>query len=126
MNSDTTLTIPSHLYERAQRIAQSQNRNVGDVVREVLEKGLMSLEAPVTDPKRELEKEAFRRLHPDLKRQYPGEFVAIHNENLIDHDTDRAALLKRIEKQYPDEFVLIRPVQQEPEVVYEHRAVRWG
>jgi hypothetical protein len=125
MNSSATLTIPSHLYEQAQRIARSQNREVGDVVREVLEQGLSPLEVQTTSPEREREKEAFRRLHPDLVQQYTGEYVAIHGGKLIDHDADKVALLKRIDRLYRDKFVLIRPVQQEPEIVYEHRGVRY-
>jgi hypothetical protein len=60
-----------------------------------------------------------------LLREYPGEYVAIYGGQLVDHDLDRVALLNRIDKKHPNVFVLIRPVLENPEIIYEHRSVRW-
>ena len=127
MNTNTTLTIPHLLYERAKRIAQNQHREVTDVVVEVLEQGLpaMEIEQKKTT-EREREKQAFHRLHSDLWQKYPQEYVAVYDGEIVDHDVNRAALLERIDNQYPDVFVLIRQVREEPEIVYDHRSVRWG
>ncbi|MCI0578169.1 MAG: DUF5678 domain-containing protein [Chloroflexi bacterium] len=126
MSVGKTLTIPRHLYERAQRVAQKQQRDVAEIVAEVLAQGLSTMEAQTEDPEREREKEAFRHLHPMLWQKYPREYVAIYGGALVDHDADRVALLERINRKYPDVFVLIRQVRQEPEIVYEHRSVRWA
>ena len=124
MNSGMTVTIPPKLYKRVQVVAQKQRRDVDDVAREMLEQGLLSLEGFPIKEDREREKNAFRRLHPALQAQYMGEYVAIYGEELVDHDVDQATLIARIDKKYPDTFVLIRPVKQEPEIVYEHRSLR--
>ncbi|MCZ7673153.1 MAG: DUF5678 domain-containing protein [Chloroflexi bacterium] len=71
-------------------------------------------------------KEAFHRLHGTLLKNHRGEYIAIYNGQLIDHDRDRTALFKRIEENYPDQYVLIRLVSQTPEIVYEHRSMRWA
>lgn len=68
---------------------------------------------------------AFRQLHVSLLKHYRGEYVAIHQGQLVDHDSDKVALLERIEKTYPDEFVLIRPVQEQPEREFYFRSPRY-
>ncbi len=64
------------------------------------------------------ELDAFRVMHADLLAKYPNEYVAIHQGQLIDHDTDQLALFLRIDEQYPDVPVLIKQVSPEPEEVY--------
>ena len=126
MNSAMTLTIPQQLYQRVQRVAQRQQRNVDDVAQEVLEQGLSPLEVSPENLGKEREKRAFHRLHTTLLKQYADEYVAIYHGALIDHDVDQSALFARIDEQYPDQFVLIRPLRPEPEIIYEHRSMRWA
>lgn len=127
MATNATVIIPQHLYERVQQIAQRQYRDVNEVVTEMLEKGISPWEDTTwTTPEREREKEAFQRLHDALLKKHKGEYAAIYNSQLIDHDRDRTALFKRIEENYPDQYVLIRPVNPMPEIVYEHRSIRWA
>jgi hypothetical protein len=126
MSTGESLIIPQPLYERASRVAYYQQRDVADLVADVLAQSLPVIEEQIDHPEQKQEREAFVRLHPMLQRKYLGEYVAIHGGELVDHDADRLALLKRIDRNYPDLFVLIRPVREEPEIVYEYRSVRWG
>ena len=126
MNSVMTLTIPQQLYQRVQRVAQRQQRNIDDVAQEVLAQGLSPLEVSPENLGKEREKRAFRRLHTTLLKQYADEYVAIYHGELVDHDANQAALFARIDEQYPDQFVLIRPLRAEPEIVYNHRSMRWA
>ena len=64
------------------------------------------------------EEAAYRAMHAELLAQYAGKYVAIFRGQLVDFDEDGAALYLRIRKQYPDEFVLITPVQPEDREVY--------
>jgi hypothetical protein len=125
MNAGKSLIIPQALYERARRVAQRQQRNVTDVVTDVLAQSLPIIEDQLDRPERKREIEAFVQMHPFLWREFPGEYVAIYGGRLIDHDIDRVALLNRINQNYPGVFVLIRPVREDPEIVYEHRSIRW-
>lgn len=66
------------------------------------------------DPRQPLmEKEvaAFEKLHATLVRDYFGEYVAIHQGQVIDHDRDQMNLVDRVENSCPNKVVLIRQVQ---------------
>lgn len=126
MESGQRLVIPRNLLERAKRLAQRQDRQVRDVVAEALERGLPLLERQSIPAEWEQESGAFRHMHPTWRTEYAGEYVAVYQGELIDHDPAFGALLERVSKLYPDEFVLIRPVQDEPEIIYDHRSVRWA
>jgi len=63
------------------------------------------------DRRRMLQEEAaFEAMQQTLLAQYAGEFVAIHQQQVVDHDPDELTLFDRICHDYPDEVVLIRPV----------------
>ena len=70
------------------------------------------------------EEAAFSQALPKLRESYLDIFVAFYQEKLIDHDTDELALLARIDQQYPDQVVLIKPVMSEPEPVLRIRSPR--
>ncbi len=63
----------------------------------------------------EQESDAFKRLHPELLKTMPGEFAAIYQGQLVDHDVDQMVLFQRIETAYPGQPVLIRQVRPEVE-----------
>jgi len=58
----------------------------------------------------ERELSAFNAYLPDLLRSYPGQFVAIHNGEVVDKDPVRFRLSKRVRDAYGDTFVLVREV----------------
>jgi hypothetical protein len=129
MNAQATLTIPKPLYERARLAAENQRRDVSEVVAEVLEQAFPPLSVdsnpPVENRDAEREITAFHRLHPWLLANFANEYAAIYQGELVDHDPDVTALLGRIDQRFPENFVLIRPVLKEPDIVYRHRSVRW-
>lgn len=127
MAIDTTFKIPRNLYDRTQQIAQNEQRDIVDILTEALAKGLPILDIfPHELSDRELAKKTFRHLHPQFLANYPDQYVAIHQDKVVDHDPDRVALLERINSNYPDTFILVRQVRPEPEVTYEHHGLRWG
>lgn len=65
------------------------------------------------------EEAAYRAMHQELLASYAGQYVAIYNGQLVDHDQDGTALYLRVRKQFPGEFVLIASVQPEPAETYE-------
>jgi hypothetical protein len=125
MSNNITLEIPEHLFERARRIAENQHKDVSEIVAQVLDDGLPQVETAVRSPEKAREIEAFHHLHPMLWKKYPGEYAAVYNEQLVDHESDQAALLRRIIQNFPDVFVLVRPIREEPEIVHHHRSIRW-
>ena len=55
---------------------------------------------------------------------YAGEYVAIHQKQLIDHDRDELALLRRLDAQYPNDIVLMKQVRPLPEPELRFRSFR--
>ena len=70
------------------------------------------------------EEAAFRKLHPSLRKQYAGEYVAIYNEQLVDSDSDQVALYRRMRKQHPGQFIWIAPVNESPDEIFVFRSPR--
>jgi hypothetical protein len=56
---------------------------------------------------------AFEAQRAKLIQDYLGEYVAFHNGELVDHDPDHTRIIRRIQKQYPGQIVLIRQVTEE-------------
>ena len=65
-------------------------------------------------------------MHAAWLEQYPGEYMAVFQGQLVDHDLSFGALLERIESRYPEERVLIRPVLDGADIIYNYRSIRWA
>ena len=59
--------------------------------------------------------ETYGALHAELVMTYLGQYVAICEGQLVDHDHDPVSLLQRIRTQYPGKVVLRRKVESVPE-----------
>ena len=70
------------------------------------------------------ETDAFRAMHTELLGKHHGQFVAIYQGQVIDHDDDQLALFMRVDERYPDTPVLIKQVLPESEEVYTFRSPR--
>jgi hypothetical protein len=51
------------------------------------------------------------------RAKYEGEFVAVHNYQLVDHDIDRIELYRRVRERYGNTAVLIMPAEGPREIV---------
>lgn len=71
------------------------------------------------------EEQAFYKLHSSLYPQYAGQYVAIYNEQFVDSDADQVVLYQRMRQKYPDEFVWIAPVTENPGEVLHFRSPRF-
>jgi hypothetical protein len=130
MTQHVEISLPDHLYRQLKQWADMRQQRVGEAIADYLADTLLqeTIQTAFTEPDPEVlpESEAFLRLQPDLWEQYPEEYVAIHRGKLVDHDADKAALLQRVEQQYPEHFVLVRQVRIEPEILYESRGVAYS
>ena len=61
--------------------------------------------------------EAYKLMHGELVTRYLGQYVALWNGQLIDHDHDPVALLQRVREQYPGQVILRQKVERTPERV---------
>ncbi len=119
------LDMTEEIYHRVERYAHDRDQDIDTVIAELVEQNLprIKLPLPVGDPS-EREINAFRAMHGELIKTYGGEYVAIYQGRLVDHDTDLNQLHQRIEARYPDHFVLIRPISDTPEREFFFRSPR--
>lgn len=125
MSKKVTIAIPDEMYHRVERIARLREQAVADVLVESIV--LTEVERVVEEEDSIVAKEeaAFKRLHPMLRENYLGQYVAVYQGEMIDHDPDQVALFLRTKKRYPDEFIWIAPVREEPEEIYVLRSPRF-
>ena len=125
MLSQVTLKISSNLFTRAKQLAQGQSEQSAAELVDVLDQILASAEHAEVDfdlqddwaeddSALQREMQAYIALHPQLKKTHYGKHVAIYEGRLIDSDDDYDALTRRIDANYPDRFVWISTVEDEP------------
>lgn len=104
-----TIVLRNDLREMIERDAQQESKSVSDLVNEAVERYLQERHLASLDA----EIEAYKRMHPDLRQNYLGQWIAVHSKQLVDHDSDGTALYKRIRAKYGKAAVLIRQVTEQ-------------
>ena len=97
------------LIERIQYLARETNRDTTQVVEMAVQAYLDQLDRE----KIHRETEAFWSMQADLIARHPGEYVAVHRGQVIDHDPDVVQLERRVTEQWGSAAVLIAPVTNE-------------
>ncbi len=119
-----TIDLPKHTIEQIAQRADSQQQTVEQFAKDAI---LAQLNVYPSQNDRALmaqEIDAYHRLHPELVKTYLGQHVAIFNGMLVDSSDNITALMARINQQYPDDVVLIRQVEEEPERILHFRSNR--
>jgi hypothetical protein len=124
MLKEIMLPLPEELYRQLEQLATETQRNVVDVLLEAVSKQFSPY--PVNPNREAMKKEivAYEELHTELALKYLGEYVAIYQGKLADHDLDPVALHQRITAKYPNKVVLSRRVQSDPKPVLQMRSPR--
>jgi hypothetical protein len=52
-----------------------------------------------------------------FRAQYEGQYIAVYNQKLLDHDVDETALFQRIRAKYGKQPVLIMPAEGPQEII---------
>ena len=117
MSTQIVLEVPDDIYEQVERLAVTTEREVAEVLLDTITRTFSPF--PV-DPNRSVMNrniEKFRALHAELVMTHLGQFVAICDDKLVDHNPDPVTLLQRVRTQYPDKVVLRRKVESVPELL---------
>ena len=129
MTTAVTLLFSDQLYAQAQYLANQRHQKLekllveesAEVISakigfgltlETVESELESTYEP--DETVDRERDAYVAMHPLLKQKFLGKHVAIYGGQLVDFDDDYAALYKRIDAKYPNDFVWLDTVQEYP------------
>ncbi|MCB9141978.1 MAG: hypothetical protein H6646_06845 [Anaerolineales bacterium] len=103
------IVLEPTLRSRLEQDAAQEVRSVNDLVNEAVAQYLRQRQQAKID--REIV--AYEDMHGQLVRDHLGEWVAIHDQQLVDHDSDRVALYRRVRARYGRTSVLIRQVTTE-------------
>ena len=115
-----TVTLQPELVEQLQQVASEQ----AVMPEELLETAVRTYLRQLEREKIKVEAEAFRSMHAELAEKYLGQYVAIHNGKMVDHDEDFQSLHTRIRQRFSRQAVLLRRVEAEPERVLVFRSPR--
>lgn len=116
-----TLQISEHLATTIQSEAKTRGLSIEDYLHTTIRRE-RTLAA-----RQKIEQEQAWWLNQPLsvRAKYEGEFIAVHNQTLVDHDLDENALSKRIREKYKNTSVLIMPAEGPKEInIYSPRMVR--
>jgi hypothetical protein len=104
------IVLRPNLRETLERNAEQESRTLNDLVNEAVSQYVHRLE----QEKILREAEAYERMHSDLRARFLGQWVAVHNQQLVDHDSDQQALYRRVREQFGHTAVLMRRVGETP------------
>jgi hypothetical protein len=117
-----TLTLSPNLYKRAEEIAEREHTSLPEIFETALNRYLWELD------RRKISEESatYRLLHDDIKKQYLGQYIAMLNGEIVDHDPDFQTLRQRIRERFGENPVLMTLVEESSEKVYTRRGFRKG
>lgn len=108
----TTIALQPSLVEQVKQMADTVGIDAGVLIGEAIKEHIAHLRRE----KLETEITAFELMHKDLKAQYLGSFVAVHDGQVVDSDEDFEPLFLRVREQLEPVPVLIRRVDAEPQM----------
>jgi len=131
MSAEVSITLSKALSARVRQFAQQQQEEIVAVVERLLNEALSEslatdwLDLSEPDADADTEMQAYLVMHPWLKEHYLGKHVAIYHGELVDVDEDFDALFDRIAQAYPNQFVWISKVGNEPIETFTVRSPRF-
>ncbi|MGB8645920.1 MAG: hypothetical protein WCF84_11835 [Anaerolineae bacterium] len=115
------LQIPDDLAQ----IIQQQARLRGVPIEDFLSSAVLREQTLADRLKIEQEQEWWLGLPLKERAQYQGEFIAVHEQQLVDHDKDNRALHERIRAKYGRTAILIMPAEGPREIrIFSPRIIR--
>lgn len=124
MTRQVTLELPDTVYEHIKEVASADNRPLAEILADAIVQAKPTLYVHPDRAAMQNEKAAFLAMHARLADEYEGQYVAIYQGQLIDHDQDVLALAERIEHDYSGDVVLITKVVDQADRVLHFRSPR--
>ena len=114
----TTITLKPEMAEQINQMADSNRVPVEDFVESILQKEIREFRRE----KIRAEAKAFDEQKASLLERYRGEYVAVHEGKMIDHDLSLGALHLRMYAKLGRIPVLLKRVTEEPDRVLVFRS----
>lgn len=120
MMTQTQVSLDANLVESLRQVAAEKGLTLDQALGESAQEYVRQARRN----KLHREQEAFRAMHAELAQKYLGQSVAIYNGELVDHDADALALLRRIRQRFGSAPVLFCEVEAKPDKEYVLRSPR--
>lgn len=115
-----TMTIEPALYQRMMQTANTQDVTLEDVLQEALQHYFWDLDRQkIRD-----EAKQYRQNHAQLKETFLGQFVALHEGQVVDHDTEFMPLYQRVRGKFAPVAVMITQVRETADEIISRRGFR--
>lgn len=118
------VSLPEQTAEKLQQAAASRGMDSTQLLVQLVEEYLADQAPPERRPESPAQAEQQRKIereqrhyeaqHAELLALYHGQYIAMHDGKVVDHDSDRVALRRRIRDRYGAIAILITPVEEEP------------
>ena len=117
-----SLPIAERTVNNLWQVAKSQ----GTTAEALADKAIRTYLLQEAEQKIEREEQHYRAQHAELLLRYASQFIAMHEGQVVDYDTDELALFLRIRQRFPMIGVLIKHVTDKVEEVWMVRSPRLG
>jgi hypothetical protein len=109
-----TVQLPQDLYEAVHERAKIQRKTADDLVVEWVSEKIGETQLAEADRAFEQEIAAFEALKAELLVQFPGQYVAIYQGQVVGHGDNRLALVKEVYHQFGEVPCYVEKVTLEP------------
>lgn len=103
------LVIEPQLYSRIEQAADEHKIGIDRILSDALRRYLWELDRRKISE----ESQVYRERHAELKEQYLGQYIAMHDGDVVDHDSDFGALRHRVRQQFRQTPVMITLVEED-------------
>ncbi len=106
-----TIAVETELYNRIEKAASEHKANINEILNQAVRRYLWELD------RRKISEESkiYRQHHAELKDQYLGQYIAMHEGQVVDHDADFPTLRQRIRQLFGHTPVMITLVEETAE-----------
>lgn len=101
-------------------LQKSLNGDLTNRINDAIHDAVSALLEEFNDQKLDQEQAAFEALHAQLVHTYLGQFVALHEGQVIDSDADQRALYIRVHQHHPHTVIGIFPVRESSQMPTHH------
>lgn len=114
------ILINPQLYDRVEQASNEHRIGIDRLLTEAIRRYLWELD------RRKISEESqiYRQHHADLKTRYLGQFVAMYDGQVVDHDKEIVALRQRVRQRFGWKPVLIMLVEEDVERVFVRHGFR--
>jgi hypothetical protein len=114
------ITLDADTQETAEIVSTMTGKPIDQIIEEALNQQLRHLNRQKIDA----ETSSFLRLHEELKKQYFGQYVAIHNGNVVATGENFESIVLKVRQEFGRVAVLIRQVEESPIRTIQFRSTR--